>query len=1045
MLSKIVEFSLNHRLSIIVTLVAVLGGGIFVGFQLPVDAVPDITNVQVVVNAKTGGLDPQQVEKSVTYFIETEIAGIPRVQEIRSLARFGLSQTVVIFKDGTDIYWARQQVGEKMRNASDRLPAGVSMEMAPISTGLGEVLMYVLLPKSGSELEKKSELERLLYLRTIQDFVLRPYIKSNAIGIAEVDSLGGFKKQIHIDFEPARLEQYGVTFDEIVQKLKTVGENFGGGYIEKDTQQWIVRTKGQVSLKQFEQIPVRNNIFGSPVRLKEVATIREDHAQRVGAATYKGNEAVLGTVLMLMGENSREVALNAEQVIKNAPLPDDVVAEIVYTRSFLVNATLKTVAKNLAEGAAIVILILLLFLGNLRAALFVSLSIPLAMAFALIGMKVFHISANLMSLGALDFGLIVDGAIVMIENLLAKMEHQPPKNIAQKLKMAKDAALEVLAPMTTGMIIIMSVYIPILTLEGTEGKLYYPMAMTVIFALTGALLMAIVAIPVLGYYVRVKSEPQATKLFQAVYKAYEPILNFPLRNIRKLVLPVVAFLLICGWIFARLGSDFMPPLNEGDMALNLVHDAKISLSESLTRQRKIESKLATYPEIERVFSRIGTSEAATDPMGVNLSDLFVILKKDTSQWRKDAKGKTLDKDGVFKLIEADAKELLEKTDKLAESELVQTQPIAMRFNEILEGSRADISLRIYGSDLDTLAELQDRSVEILKKIKGAREVELDALTALRKSLVFDASIKYNKVAYYGVSLGDVNFSLQTAMAGMTIGSYYEQAWQFPIVVRLSEENREKLSEINRIPIALPTGGTIPLSKVAEFSVKENVTSIARSGLERYAGVAVFLGDRDTLSFVEEAKAKIKEELKIPKGYRLSWGGQFKNLERARVRLAIIVPLILLVILFLVYRTFHSIKQTLLIFLTIPFAWTGGVLALWFTGIHFSVSAAVGFIALSGVAVLNGLVKVSYLNQLRAQGKSVNEAVHIGALGRLRPVLMTASVASLGFLPMVLNTGIGAEVQRPLAIVVLGGLITATLMTLLLLPSFYQWMEKGDEK
>lgn len=489
----------------------------------------------------------------------------------------------------------------------------------------------------------------------------------------------------------------------------------------------------------------------------------------------------------------------------------------------------------------------------------------------------------------------------------------------------------------------------------------------------------------------------------------------------------------------------MPPLNEGDMVVNLLHDAKISLSESLIRQRKLEQKVSSYPEIERVFSRIGTSEAATDPMGVNLADLFVILKKDTSQWRKDTQGKVLDKDGVFKLIETDAKELLEKTDKLDESELVQTQPIAMRFNEILEGSRADISLRIYGNDLDTLAELQDRSVEILKSIKGAREVELDALTALRKSSVFDASIKYDRVAYYGVSLTDVNSSLQTAMAGMTIGSYYEQAWQFPIVVRLSEENREKLGEINRIPIALPTGGTIPLSKVAEFSVKENVTSIARSGLERYAGVAVFLGDRDTLSFVEEAKAKIKDGLKIPKGYRLSWGGQFKNLERARVRLAIIVPLILLMILFLVYRTFTSIKQTLLIFLTVPFAWTGGVLALWLAGIHFSVSAAVGFIALSGVAVLNGLVKVSYLNQLRAQGKSVSEAVHIGALGRLRPVLMTASVASLGFLPMVLNTGIGAEVQRPLAIVVLGGLVTATLMTLLLLPSFYQWMEKGDEK
>jgi len=1040
MLSRIVTFALNHRVPVILGLVAVFASGIFIGFRLPVDAVPDITNIQVVVNAKTGGLDPQQVEKSVTYFIETELAGIPNVKEIRSLARFGLSQTVVIFADGTDIYWARQQVGEKVRNAQDRLPQGVSTELAPISTGLGEVLMYVVLPKEGTPLAAKSQHERLLYLRTVQDFMLRPYIKSNAPGIAEVDSLGGFKKQIHIDFEPSRLEKFGVTVEEIVQKLKTVGENFGGGYIEKNTQQWIVRTRGQVSLEEFGKIPVRNNIFGSPIKLKEVATVREDHAQRVGAATYGGDETVLGTVMMLMGQNSREVAKKAEEVIKAAPLPDDVKIEIVYSRSYLVGATLGTVAKNLSEGAAIVILILLLFLGNLRAALFVSLSIPLAMAFALIGMKVFNISANLMSLGALDFGLIVDGSIVMIENLLAKMEHAPPRSAAEKFTMVKEAALEVLAPMTTGMIIIMSVYIPILTLEGTEGKLYYPMAMTVIFALAGALLMAIIAIPVLGYYVRVKEKPQATGMFRAIYGAYEPILNFPLRNIRKLMLPILLFLVISCWLFLRLGSDFMPPLNEGDMALNLVHDAKISLSESIRRQAEIEKKIMGFPEIERVFSRIGTSEAATDPMGVNLGDLFVILQKDESKWRKDPKGKRLTKEGVFKLIEAEAKELLEKTAKLDESELVENQPISMRFNEILEGSRADISLRIYGSDLDTLTELQDKSVEILKKIHGAREVELDALTALRKSFVFDAQIKYNQVAYYGVSLSDVNQSLQTAMAGLTIGSFYEQAWQFPIVIRLSEENRENLKEINRIPIALPTGGTIPLSYVADFSVKENVTSIARSGLERYAGVAVFLGNRDTLSFVDEAKKKIAEGLQIPKGYRLIWGGQFKNLERARVRLAIIVPILLIVILYLVYQTFGSIKQTALIFLTIPFSWTGGVLALWLTNIHFSVSAAVGFIALSGVAVLNGLVKVSYLNHLRAQGHELAEAVKMGALGRLRPVLMTASVASLGFLPMVMNTGIGAEVQRPLAIVVLGGLITATLMTLLLMPAIYQWME-----
>lgn len=1041
MLTKIIEFSVTHRVTVLISVFVVFFSAVAISLNLPVDAVPDITNVQVIVNAKTGGLDPQQVEKSVTYFVETEMAGLPRVKEVRSLSRFGLSQTVVIFHDGTDVYWARQQIAEKIIKTSANLPLGVGVEMAPISTGLGEVFMYAVIAKPGSALSKKTEQEQLVYLRTIQHFIIRPYLKSNIAGVAEVDSLGGYERQVHIEINPLKMEEHGITFSQIKQSLRTVGDNYGGGYIEGNQQQLIVRANGALTIHQLEEMPIKLNWNGTKVRLKQVAEIGHFHSQRIGAATYRGSETVLGTVLMLSGQNSRDVAQNSEAALKNVPLPDDVQTQVLYSRSFLVDATVKTVVKNLAEGASIVIAILLLFLGNMRAAIFVALAIPLSMAFALIGMKIFNISANLMSLGALDFGLIVDGSIVMLENLLSKMETAPPRNLTERLTQVKTATLEIMAPMITGMVIIMAVYIPILTLEGIEGKLYYPMAVTVLFALGGALVVAVFVMPVLGFYVSVKKEAHKTRIFQTIYAFYEPILNFPLLHIKKFVLSILGILLICGFLFFKLGSDFMPPLNEGDMTLNLLHDARMSLTESIEREKKAEKIIAAYPEVETVFGRIGTSESATDPMGVNLTDLFVILKKDTTHWRKNAKGKILNQDELFVLMQNDLKSLLVPTQHLAESELEQTQPIAMRFNEILEGSRADVSLRIYGKELDTLFDLQEKAVEILKKIPGAKDVALDSLTALRRSSVIEAKMKYDKITYFGIPLSEVNETFERGMVGHTIGNYYEEDWRFPIVMKISDTSRENVPLIKKIPIGLPAGGTVALGQLADFSRRETVTAIARSGMNRYAGVAIYLGERDTLSFVNEAKAKIQAELPLRSGYRIQWGGQFKNLERARMRLSIIVPLILIAIFYLVWRSFRSVKQTVLIFLTIPFAWTGGVIALYLTGISFSVSAAVGFIALSGVAILNGLVKVSYLNQLVASGHRVSEAVKIGALGRLRPVLMTALVASLGFLPMVLNTGIGADVQRPLAVVVLGGLVTATLMTLLLLPAFYNWMEK----
>lgn len=1033
---KFVNFILKRRVSIIVATALFFATAIFIGTELPVDAVPDITNVQVIVNAKTGGLDPQQIEKSVTYFVEAEMAGIPQVREVRSLSRFGLSQTVIVFEDGTDIYWARQQVSERIAKVARMVPADVQLGLAPITTGLGEVFMYVLLPKEGSELAQKEERERLAYLRMVQDFVVRPYLKSHIKGVADVDSLGGYEKQLHIEIDPRRLENAGLTFEQVRRALTNMGENFGGGYIESQKQQLIVRTNGAVTPESLMNTPLRVGWQGGFIRLRDFAHLHDYHTQRLGAATYRGEETVLGTVLMLAGANSRQVALEAGAAIQKVPLPDSVRIEVVYSRSFLVNATLKTVAKNLSEGAAIVVLILLFFLGNLRAALFVALAIPLAFSFALTGMRTMGISANLMSLGALDFGLIVDGSIVLIESVLAKMEQNLPQTKAQRVAIVKEATLEVIKPMSIGMLIIMLVYVPILLLEGVEGKLYYPMAITVMLALCGALLVSVVLMPTLATLVATKPHGKSGGLHKYLQRFYTPLLNFPLHHIGK-VLPLVAFfVLCCAVLFFHLGADFMPALNEGDMTINLLHDARMSLTESLRRERTAERIILQYPEVETVFGRIGTSEAATDPMGVNLTDLFVILKKDQTQWRRNAKGEIFTKEDIFAQIAHDLQPLFKAQNGLHESELTLTQPIAMRFNEILEGSRADVSLRIYGRDLEHLFQLQQQAVEILKSIPGAKEVTLDALTALRQSSIVEARLKYDALNYYGVTPNDFSDTFRMAMVGMEIGSYYDEDWRFPIVMKLADESREKIAHLEKIPIGLSTGGTLPLRYFADFVRRDTVTAIARSGLNRYAGVAVYLGERDTLSYVHEAQQKIAKELRLKNENRLQWGGQFRNLERARTRLMLIVPLVLLLIFYLVHSVFQSLWQTCLIFLTIPFAWTGGILSLYIAGLHFSVSAAVGFIALSGIAVLNGLVKVSYLNQLVSEGHALADAVQIGAIARLRPVLMTASVASLGFLPMAINTGIGAEVQRPLAAVVLGGLATATLMTLFLLPAFY---------
>ncbi len=1029
MIDNLLNRSFQNRGLVIVGFIALALAGSYYLTQLSVDAVPDITPVQVVINTKTGALDPEQIEKTVGSPIETEMAGLAHSKEVRSLAKYGLSQVVVIFEDGTDIYWARQQVSERLQNIREQLPGGLSPELAPITTGLGEVLMYTVQAKPGSELALKPEQERLLYLRTIQDFVLRRHLKSTVSGIAEVDSTGGFKKEIHVDANPHKLESKGLVLDDIIEKLKTLGESFGGGYIQDQGQQVIVRTQGAVqNLDQIREIAIALDVFGKPIRVKDVANVREDFTQRLGAATYNGNEAVLGTVLMLNGANSRKVAMNAEAALSSAPLPPDVVTEVLYSRRFLVEATMKTVAKNLAEGAALVMIILLLLLGNLRAALLVSLAIPLSMLCAALGMKYFGISANLMSLGAIDFGLLVDASVVMIENTLRRFsESKVQLDQKTRSELVLSSAKEVAPTVATGLLLIMAVYIPILALEGVEGKLFRPMVETVLMALGSSLLVALILMPVLAYWVLrgVKPGSHDTWLFSIIKRAYEPILEFSLNRRFVILIPVIAFSIVSFWLFSRLGADFMPALNEGDMVINLTRDSKIGLDKSVNMQKESDKIIASFEEVKTVFSRMGTPESATDPMGIHLSDTFVILKDSAKQQSKEA---------LFIKI----RDALEQ--KVPGQELMANQPIEMRFNEILEGSRADVSLKIYGPDLNQLIELLDAAKEKIEKIPGASEVELDALTALRKSPVLNIQVNHEHVARYNVDIGEVNRVLESAMAGYPVGSFYEANWRFPIVVRLTEECRENPEELKKLQVALPDRGAVALAELASIERNEQVTTIAHDKGLRYAGVAINLSGRDTQSFVQEARAKLASELVLPTGYSLSWGGQFKNLERAQSRLIFLVPLILLGIFLVMLKHFKNIKQACLVYLSIPFAVTGGIVSLTLRGIPFSVSAAIGFIALTGIAILNAMVLVTFFNQLRSEGISIHRAVHDGSMIRLRPVLMTALVASLGFIPMALNTGLGAEVQRPLATVVIGGLLTSTLLTLLVIPMLYLWVE-----
>jgi cobalt-zinc-cadmium resistance protein CzcA len=1037
MINKLVEGALKNHLWVFVAFVGMAALGTAAVSSLPIDAVPDITNVQVVVNTKTKAIDPGKIEKLVTYRIETEMSGIPGVEEVRSLSKYGLSQITIIFEENTNIYSARQLVAERLQNIRGSLPEGLTPELAPVTTGLGEVLMYSVAAKPGSKLATLPEKEQLLELREVQEYVITPVLKK-VKGVAEVDSNGGYSKEIHVNFLPEKLKSNGLSVEKLVTKLESLGETFGGGYIQRSGHQIIVRaTGGLSSIKTIERIPLGLAVSGKPIQVKDVADVRVDHALRLGGATTKGQETVLGTVLMRTGANSREVSTTSEKAIRGITLPDGVEVEILYSRSYLVNSTIHTVVKNLAEGAGLVVLVLLLLLGNFRAAIIVAIAIPVSMLFAIKGMETFGISANLMSLGAIDFGLLVDGAVVLIENVVRRFQEHHGKDLSrsEKMRIVLESGQEVVKPLVFGLLIIMLVYVPILYLEGIEGKMFKPMAATVLLALAASLLVALFLMPALAYLAlpsRVAHEKEPW-LFKIIHKAYEPALKYSLKH--KWVVPAATLLPALGAIllFFRLGSDFVPTLDEGDLVLGLARDTQMDIDTSIKIQKDAEKIIGSFPEVDFVFSRLGTPESGLDPMGPYLADTFVMLKKDLSQWP------LVDGHRRTKTELSDA--IKSKLDEsIKDQEVSATQPIEMRFNEILEGSRADVSLRIFGPDLEKLLEFTTESKKILSGMSGVASMEDDPLTALTKSPVLDVELNYDKIARYGVSLKEVNSLLETAMSGREVGSFYEVDRRFPIVVHLDESLRNDISQIENVPVGLPEGGTVPLSALTDIKERDQITTVARSGAKRYSALSIFLKDRDVGSFVQEAQERISGKLTIPPEYQVVWGGQFKNLENAKARLFVIIPATLIVIFILLLRSFGTFRHALLVFSAIPFAMAGGIFSLYFRNINFSVSASVGFIALTGIATLNSMVMVSYFNILRDQGSTIRIAVFKGALTRLRPVMMTALVASLGFVPMALNTGMGSEVQRPLATVVIGGLVTSTILTLIVVPVLYQWVE-----
>jgi cobalt-zinc-cadmium resistance protein CzcA len=1042
MISRILSLSIQHRWVVVLLTLAAMVLGAWSLTRLPIDAVPDITNKQVQVNTTALALSPVEIEKQVTFRIETALAGIPGLDNTRSISRNGFSQVTAVFSEKTDIYFARQQVGERLLELRANLPPGVEPKMGPISTGLGEIYMWsVGFTPSGPDTaayvtpegEKlNTEVERAAYLRTVQDWIVRPQVKSVA-GVAGVDSIGGYVKQYQVQPNPAKLASLGLSFGDIVRAIETNNVSRGASVIERNGEGIAVRTGGRLEgLTDIDEVVVATR-GAVPVRIRDVATIAIGGEIRTGSASENGHEVVVGTALMLIGSNSRTVAAAVDAKINQVrrTLPPGIEIQTVLNRTQLVDSTVKTVATNLGEGALLVIFVLFALLGNFRAALITALVIPVAMLMTATGMSQGRISANLMSLGALDFGLIVDGAVIIAENALRHLAERQAASgrslsLSERLQTVQVSAEEMIGPSAYGQTIIILVYVPLLTFGGVEGKMFEPMALTVILALGAAFVLSLTFVPALvAIFVTGWISEGDNWIVRQLKTSYAPLLKRTIKHPLPAIAGAAVLFAVALLVFFRLGQEFIPTLDEKNVAMHALRIPGTSLAQSQAMQIDVEKAVSALPQVAYVFSKTGTAEIASDPMPPNAADTFIILKPQ-QQWPDP----DLTKEALLEQIEAAVRELPGNNYEF-------TQPIQMRFNELLAGVRGDVAVKVFGDNFDPLLRAANEVAGILRATKGAKDVKVEQASGLS---TLDITVNKAEIARRGLSLSAVQEVIGTAIGGRDAGVIFEGDRHFEIGVRLPETTRNDLDALKSLPVSLPSAGTIsltvPLGQLATFALTEGPSQVSRENGKRRVVVTANVRDRDIASVVGEARAQIDAQVKLPAGYWMTWGGQFENLQAARQRLSIVVPACFLVIFLLLTSALGSARDALLVFSAVPLALTGGVLALWLRGMPFSVSAAVGFIALSGIAVLNGLVMLTFIKQLMAQGRDKLNAIYEGALTRLRPVAMTALVASLGFVPMALATGTGAEVQKPIATVVIGGLISATLLTLLVLPALY---------
>jgi heavy metal efflux system protein len=1034
MIDALLRFSIARRWVVLFLVLTVAALGLWNYQRLPIDAVPDITNVQVQINTQAEGYSPLEVEQRITFPVETAIAGLPHIEYARSLSRYGLSQVTVIFADGTDIFFARNLINERLQQVKSQLPAGIEPGMGPIATGLGEIFLYTVHADEQAR-QPSGQPYDATALRTLQDWVIRPQLLQ-VPGVTEVNTIGGFEKQFHVTPDPARLMSFGLTLEDVVKAIEKNNASVGAGYIEKNGEQYLIRSPGQIAdIAGLERVIVAHR-EGVPVTIRDVAEVAFGKQLRTGAATRDGEEVVLGTAVMLIGGNSRTVSYAVSTKLDqiNKTLPKGVTADPVYDRTVLVDKTIATVQKNLLEGAVLVVVVLLLMLGNVRAALLTAMVIPLSMLILMTSMVETKVSANLMSLGALDFGLIVDGAVIIVENCilrLAEKQHHMGRllTIEERFHSVFAATREVFTPSLVSVLVVILVNLPLLALTGVEGKMFRPMATTVIMALIAALVLSLTFVPAaVALFLTGKIEEKDNLIIRSAKRAYAPVLELALRLRIPFLIGAILFVVFCGWLASRMGSEFIPSLDEGDIAVQALRIPGTSLTQSLDMQFQLERALKDMPEVKTFFSRVGTAEVATDPMPPNISDGYVMLKE-----RKDWPDPDKSKAELAEEIEV-------RLENVPGNAFEISQPIQLRFNELISGVRSDLGVKVYGDDLDQLLKTGNEIAKVLNSVPGAQGVKVEQIAGLP---VLSVEPNRDALLRYGLNVADVQDVLAAATGGQEAGQIFEGDKRFALIVRLPEHLRSDLNALKRLPIPLPGKGFVPLGEVVSLKIAPGPNQISRENGKRRLVVSANVRGRDLGGFVADAQQKIEQQIKLPTGYWLAYGGTFEQLQSASQRLTLLVPITLVLIFGLLMMTFGSAKDAALVFSGVPLALTGGVISLWLRGIPLSITAGVGFITLSGVAVLTGVVMVAAIRDRLANGVEIDAAIRQGAMLRLRPILMVALVAALGFLPMALNVGTGAEVQRPLATVVIGGIISSTLLTLLVLPGLYRMAYRAE--